>query len=93
MKESQTQSNKITSIAGVTTAAAMNPTSNGLFLVNPAPQEFETCSQKALLNPCCLACMQMQRKLVMWGVSEKLLRRALCGRWELIRFVEKQRYI
>jgi hypothetical protein len=42
------------------------------------------CFRKMLSNPICLVCLQTQKKVAKWGMNRKLLRRALCGRWDLL---------
>ena len=46
------------------------------------------CWRRAAENPDCLVCLRMQGQLAKWEVNQHLLRRALCGRWELLRSLE-----
>jgi hypothetical protein len=59
------------------------------FTVDTRVDEETHCFRQALTNPSCAVCLQIQRKVAKWGTNPKLLRRALCGRWDLLQSLRK----
>jgi hypothetical protein len=57
---------------------------NSPFTPDSQMNEEAYCLRRALTIPACAVCLRMQAKVARWGISGNLLRRALCGRWELL---------